>query len=206
MQTHASGARLPLASSPILGSAHGAALFAPSRLMVEPLLGVKRLLLDGETELGATVGAMDLLIPERHGQPSVVVALIPGGVSDRHRRLDAGIFQLRESDRSIFLIHENQAGYETGKFVLFKATVGGDDDAIAGAGTMGSRTVDADLAAGTGALDDVGGKPLSTSDVVDIHPFERPQVGGIHQITIQSQAAQIFDVLLISSVSAESGR
>jgi len=84
--------------------------------------------------------------------------------------------------------------------------VGDEDDDVAGADQVGGGTVDANLARAALAGDDVGGQAVAVGAVADVDALAGQEVGGLEQVDVHGDGADVVEVGLGHGGAVNLGR
>ena len=95
---------------------------------------------------------------------------------------------------SVFAVHMDQVGNVFGSFFFRVVGVAADDDEVAFFDQFGSGAVQADDSGTSFSRDGVRGQTIAVGDVVDFHSLKFNDVGGLHQVGVDRDAAFVVQV------------
>jgi len=107
----------------------------------------------------------------------------------------------RGSNSTVLSVDKNFMGFETDALLLFKFSVGGNDDQVAFVNFSCGCSIEADLT--WAAIDDVSIESLSVVDVVDLHSLVRNEMGRITKGWVNGDRTFIVEVGSSNSCSVD---
>src|SRR3990172_2145984 len=93
---------------------------------------------------------------------------------------------------AVVLVEVYQGGVKVGEFMRVQYRIGGDDDAVAGAGLVRGGAVDGDDAGIVRGADGVGGEAFAVVEVVDVDLLVLADARHIQQFTVYRAGAFVF--------------